>query len=242
MGGTGKDRTGHRGIQEITWGKRTAQSKRNKYVSLDSTGKTRKERKDRRGQEKSWNVRKKKEMTGKDSTTWHGRTGQDMTGHDRTWVDIIRQNRTGQDKTRKDWTGLSLIGQERKGRERTGKERKGKYRKGKDWKGQNRKEGKGQERKKRKGKDRKGTGQDVKEHGSYFNLHSAKTVLGTFHYLVIFALKNIERPYSLVICFMCNWIDLILYNVHPHGGREKWGTYRHLYQLAKVKVKEKNVK
>jgi hypothetical protein len=68
-------------------------------------------------------------------------------------------------------------------------ERKEQERKVKDRKG-----------KKRKGKDRKGTGQ----HGSYFNLHSSKPVLGTFHYLVIFALKNSERPYSLVICFMCN--------------------------------------
>ncbi len=72
--------------------------------------------------------------------------------------------------------------------ERTEQEKKAKDRKGK----------------KSKGKDRKGTGQDVKEHGSFFNLHSPKTVLGKFHYLVIFALKNSERPYSLVICFMCN--------------------------------------
>ncbi len=101
-----------------------------------------------------------------------------------------------------------MIGQERKGRERTGKERKGKERNGKERNGKERAE---QERKvkdrkgkKKKGKHRKGTGQDVEEHGSYFNLHSPKTVLGTFHYLVIFALKNSERPYSLVICFMCN--------------------------------------
>jgi hypothetical protein len=84
MGETGTDRTGQRGIQEITWGKRTAQSKMNKYVGLDRTGRTRKERKDRRGQEKTWNVRKKKEMTGKDSTKWHDRRWQDMTGHDWT--------------------------------------------------------------------------------------------------------------------------------------------------------------
>ncbi len=95
-----------------------------------------------------------------------------------------------------DRKGKEGKGQERRGRESTGKERNGKDKTGK--------EGKDRKGKKRKGKDRKGTGQDLKEHGSYYNLHSPKTVLGTFYYLVIFALKNSERPYSLVIYFMCN--------------------------------------
>ncbi len=77
--------------------------------------------------------------------------------------------------TRKDWTGLSFIGQERKGKDRKGENGKVQERKGMDRTEQERKEL----------KDRTGTGQDVKEHGSYFNLHSPKTVLGTFHYLVI---------------------------------------------------------
>jgi hypothetical protein len=111
-----------------------------------------------------------------------------------------------------------LIGQERKGRECTGNERNVKDRAGKEDKGQERKE------KERKGQERDST----RREGTRFLFQFAPPE-DRLRYISLFGYFCSEEQREALQSSNLFYVQLNRFNtVHLHGGRKKWGTYRHI--------------